>query len=108
MEFDCHYPNSGSVTISQGYIQALESRLAAMERRLPQTSQTPANETVAQSASANFPPQTSAIGDVDVSVTIHDEMSPQVTDAMGSLGFVNEEQTSFYGTTVLSAHKLSV
>jgi hypothetical protein len=100
MEFDCHYPNSGAVTVPQGYLQTLESRLAAMERRLPLS---PANRTllsVAAPLSTPFPTQTtSVITDIDVPVTIHDEMSPQVTDAMGSLGFVNEEQTSFYGST---------
>ena len=105
MEFDCHYPNSGAVSVSQGYLQALEGRLAAMERRLPQT---PPNGSAAPPPPAHLAPQTSAIGDVDVPVTIHDEMSPQVTDAMGSLGFVNEEQTSFYGTNLLNSLELSL
>ena len=48
-----------------------------------------------------FTPQTLAIAsDIDIPVTVHDEASTLITDAMGSLGVVNEEQTSFYGTTL--------
>lgn len=35
--------------------------------------------------------------DIDIPVTVHEDSSPQVTDAMGSLGFINEEQTSYWG-----------
>ena len=67
----------------------------AMERRLP-----PSNGRVSieEPLTELFTPQRSTnTSDIDIPVTVHDEDSPLVTDAMVSLRFVNEEQTSFYG-----------
>ena len=69
----------------------------AMERRIP-----PSNGRL---GSENGPPSElftpiapTISSDIDIPVTVHDEDSPQVMDAMGSLAFVDEEQTSFYGS----------
>ena len=97
MEFDCHYPNSSTVTVSQGYLQSLESRLVAMERRIPPSNGRLEIETPPSELFTPIAPTISS--DIDIPVTVHDEDSPQVMDAMGSLAFVDEEQTSFYGTS---------
>jgi hypothetical protein len=97
MEFDCHYPNSSNITVSQGYLQSLESRLIAMERRI-----SPSNGGLSieiPPAEPFTPTAPSLSGDIDIPVTVHDEQSPQGTDAMGSLGFVDEEETSYYGNS---------
>jgi hypothetical protein len=98
MQFDCHYPNMGSVTVSQGYLQNLESRLQAMERRVPggppSNGQGPGDLLPLES----YSPYSNVLdSDIDIPVTVHEDSSPQVTDAMGSLGFINEEQTSYWG-----------
>jgi len=94
MEFDCHYPNSSTVAVSQGYLQSLESRLVAMERRISPTNGPSGSENPSELFRPIAPTVSS---DIDIPVTVHDEASPQVMDAMGSLAFVDEEQTSFYG-----------
>jgi hypothetical protein len=94
MEFDCHYPGSSNVTVTQSYLQSLESRLMAMERRLSTTEEDVGGVNI----ESNTPrPERNSSG-LDILATVHDDDSVQITDGMGSLGFVKEEQTSFFGS----------
>ena len=99
MEFDCHYPGSSNVTVSQGYLQTIESRLKSMEERL-----SPGHGQVdsASRMSTSFTSTRSASvpSGFEVPVTVHEDQSPQTIDGMVSLGFVNEEQTSYFGILV--------
>ena len=69
----------------------------AMERRIPPSNGRLEIETPPSELFTPIAPTISS--DIDIPVTVHDEDSPQVMDAMGSLAFVDEEQTSFYGTS---------
>src|SRR6202022_3841080 len=94
----CHYSGSSNVTLAKGYLQALESRLTAMEKRLSADGPE-AREVVGASIESSTPqPPRSLSGSLDILVTVHEDESPQLIDGMGSLEFVKEEQMSFFGT----------